>query len=560
MAKGAGDGGRRRLQGPSTGARGATGSTTRLPGTGTGAGGSRRGGGKRGRGTGSDGIGGGGGRNGDKRGGGTGGDPGQGGGAGGGRGRVSGSVVSGRAGGGGVSGGRPGLRMGDRFEIEIADLTHAGAGVGRHHDMAVFVPLSCPGDRALVQVEEIRRDIVVGRLLEVRQASADRVRPDCPVFGTCGGCQIQHVAYSKQLELKTELVRDALKRNGGFSEPKVLPMLGMAEPWGYRNKALFPVGVRGGRIVTGFYASGTHRIVPVDSCPVQHPTNNRIVSEARRAAMKYDLKAYDERTGEGTLRHILAKVAAETGQSMVAFVTGARVFPHEREIAREMTNRVPGLAGVVHNVNPERTNVVLGPITRTVLGEPAIEDRLEGLRFRVSAESFAQTNPAQARALYARVLEYAALTAADTAVDAYCGVGTITLLLARKAGKVYGIENVEAAVNDARENARLNRTSNVEFVLGDAEKVLPDMVRRQLKTTVLVLDPPRKGADHQVVQAALAMAPRRVVYVSCDPATMARDLGKLAAGGDYDLVEVQPVDMFPHTSHVECVSLLARKE
>ncbi|MDP2872477.1 MAG: 23S rRNA (uracil(1939)-C(5))-methyltransferase RlmD [Bacillota bacterium] len=544
MAKGAGDGGRR-PQGPGSGSgSGGAGGTTRLPGT---SGGKPRRGGS---------------------------------GSGGGRGRGGSGAGAGRAPGadwsrtGGVGGGQgpgqaPGqgpdqavgrgaFRIGDRFELEIADLTHAGAGVGRHRDVAVFVPMTCPGDRAQVQVEEVRRDFVLARLMELKQASPDRVRPTCSVFGTCGGCQLQHIAYPKQLELKTELVREALQRNGGFPEPTVLPMLGMAEPWGYRNKALFPVATRGGRIVTGFYASGTHRIVPVDSCPVQHPTNNRIVSEARRAATKYDLSAYDERSGEGTLRHVLGKVAAETGQSMAAFVTGTRVFPQEREIAREMTNRIPGLAGVVHNVNPERTNVVLGPITRTVLGEPAIEDRLEGLRFRVSAESFAQTNPAQARVLYARVLEYAALTAADTAIDAYCGVGTITLLLARKAGKVYGIENVEAAVNDARENARLNRITNVEFVLGDAEKALPDLVRRQVKANVLVLDPPRKGVDNHVIQAALAMGPERIVYVSCDAATMARDLGKLTAGG-YALVEVQPVDMFPHTSHVECCALIVRQ-
>jgi 23S rRNA (uracil1939-C5)-methyltransferase len=547
MAKGAGDGGRR-SQPPGTGGNRVS-STTRLPGTSGGK--PRRGGG---------GGGGGGGRGGS--GGGRGG-PGGAFGGGGARGR-GGAGAPGRQQGPGQQ--QPaqgattagGIRIGDRFEIDITDLTHAGSGVGRHRDMAVFVPLTCPGDRAQVQVEEIRRDFVQARLLDLKQPSPDRTRPVCGVFGTCGGCQIQHIEYAKQLELKTDLVRDALTRTGGFAEPKVLPMLGMAEPWGYRNKALFPVGTRGGRIVTGFYASGTHRIVPVESCPVQHATNNRIVSEARRAATKYDLSAYDETRGEGTLRHILAKVAAETGQSMAAFVTGGRVFPYEREISREMANRVPGLTGVIHNVNTERTNVVLGPITRTVHGESSIEDRLEGLRFRVSAESFAQTNPSQARVLYARVLEYAALTAADTAIDAYCGVGTITLLMARKAGKVYGIENVEAAVSDARENARLNRINNVEFVLGDAEKVLPDLVKRQVNASVLVLDPPRKGVDNQVIQAALSMAPARIVYVSCDAATMARDLGKLAGGG-YELVEVQPVDMFPHTSHVEAVALMIKK-
>jgi 23S rRNA (uracil1939-C5)-methyltransferase len=319
------------------------------------------------------------------------------------------------------------------------------------------------------------------------------------------------------------------------------------------------VSERGGRLVAGFYARGTHYLVPVEQCPVQHPTNNRILSEARKVAAKYDLTAYDERRGEGFLRHILAKVAGETGQSMVAFVTNARVFPRENDIAREMTNRIPSLVTVAQNINTARTNVVLGQSTRVVSGEPSLEDRIGGLRFKVSAESFAQTNPDQARVLYDRVLAYAALSAADTAIDAYCGVGTITLLMARKAGKVYGIENNESAVADARENAKLNRLRNVEFLLGDAEKVMPDLAKRGIKADVLVLDPPRKGVDHQVALATLALAPRRVVYVSCEPATMARDLAKLAGGG-YRLVEVQPVDMFPHTAHVECVALMSSAE
>ncbi len=471
----------------------------------------------------------------------------------------------GRRPGGGVAGARQGtseatlsgIRVGDRFALTIDGLGHSGAGVGRHRDVAVFAPYTCPGDQIDAEATEIRRDMVYARVVHLCVPSPDRTTPACPVYGSCGGCQLQHISYERQLELKTEMVRETLSRIGKFTEPRVLPALGMANPWGFRNKAQFPVGMRRGRLVAGFYGPGSHRLVPVETCPVQHPTNNRIMAEALRVAAKYGISAYDERSGEGMLRHILAKVAAETGQGMAAFVTNTRVFPHEREIAQEMTNRVPGLSSVVQNVNTQRTNIILGQVTRTLAGEPVIEDRLGGLRFKVSAESFAQTNPAQAKVTYDIALTYAGVGAADDAIDAYCGIGTITLLLARKARKVYGIENVEAAVTDARNNARINRINNVEFLLGDAEKVLPDLAKRGVRPEVLVLDPPRKGADNEVIRAALAMAPRRIVYVSCEPATLARDLAKLAGGG-YKLAEVQPVDMFPHTAHVETVVLMSR--
>jgi len=461
-----------------------------------------------------------------------------------------------------------GIRLGDKLLLNITGINSAGQGVARYsrdeseaaQGLAVFVPLACPGDEVRAEVTEIRRDFAVARIVDIKRPSPDRTRPPCAVFGNCGGCQLQHIEYGKQLEIKAGMVRDALVRIGKFEDPKVLPTKGMAEPWGFRNKAQYPVGDRRGRLVAGFYAQGSHRLVPIENCPVQHPTNNRIMAEAVKASIRYDLRPYDERTGEGFLRHILGKVAAETGQSLVCLVTNARAFPGERDVAREITNRVPGLAGVVQNVNTARTNVILGQVTRPLLGEPVIEDRIGPLRFRVSTESFVQTNPVQAKVAYDQALLYADVNAADEVIDAYCGIGTITLLLARKAGKVYGIENVEAAVADARQNAKLNRIDNVEFLLGDAEKVLPDLARRGVRPTVLVLDPPRKGVDHQVIQAALTMAPKRIVYVSCEPSSMARDLAKLASDGAYELVEAQPVDMFPHTAHVETVALMSRME
>ena len=450
-----------------------------------------------------------------------------------------------------------GVRVGERITLTITGLGHNGAGVGRHNDIAVFVPYTCPGDEVTVEVTEARRDMLVGRLLTLRNQSPSRVQPSCPVFGTCGGCQLQHIDYDQQLVLKTDAVRDALARIGKFDAPQVLPTLGMASPWGFRNKAQFPVAARRGRLVAGFYATGSHFLVPIETCPVQHPLNNKIMAETLKVAARHALPAYDERSGEGILRHILAKVATETGQGMAALVTNTRTLPREREVAQEIANRVPGLVSIMQNINQERTNVILGAVTRPLFGETTIEDRVGGLRFRLSAESFAQTNPAQAKVTYDQALAYANVSVADVVVDAYCGIGTITLLLARKAGKVYGVENVAAAVEDAKTNAKLNRITNVEFLLGDAEKVLPDLAKRGVRPTVLVLDPPRKGVDNQVIQAALAMMPQRIVYVSCEPSTLARDLAKLASGG-YRLIEAQPVDMFPHTAHVETVVLMSR--
>ena len=444
---------------------------------------------------------------------------------------------------------------GEKLDLAITGLNHRGQGVGRHGELVVFVPYACPGDEIRAEVTAVKRGYATARLLAVTRPSPDRIKPACPVFGNCGGCTLQHIAYGRQLALKTELVRDVLTRLGGFKAPVVRPCLGMDDPWGFRGKAGFPVGGRRGRLVAGFYAAGSHRLVPVESCPVQHPVNNRIMAEAVRLATKYGLEPYNERTGRGTLRHVLAKVATGTGQAMAVLVTNQPQLPGGADLARELAGRVPELAAVVQNVNPERTNRVLGRQSQVLWGAATIEDRLGGLRFRISAESFVQTNPAQAEVTYDLALAYAAVGEADTAVDAYCGIGTITLILARRARAVYGVENVAAAVADARHNAELNDIANAEFICGDVAEVLPDLARRGVRPAALVLDPPRKGVAPEVVAAALAMAPARIVYVSCAPATLARDLARLAAGG-YELVEVQPVDMFPHTAHVEAVAWL----
>ena len=461
------------------------------------------------------------------------------------------------------------LRQGDLISLRITGLSHEGEGVGRHRDLAVFVPGGVPGDRLEVRVTEIKRNYARGKIVSVGEPSLIRTNPRCGIYEPCGGCQLQHIDYARQLELKAQLVRDALDRIGKLSEVKVHPTLGAAHPWHYRNKAQFPVGISVGgppRIVGGCYARGTHRIIDAEECYIQHPTNNAILAQARRLIEKYGLSVYDETTGRGLVRHVLARVGTRTGEAMAVIVTNGESIPRGSDFARELMASVPGLVSVVQNVNTRRTNVTLGAETRLLAGRETIEDRIGDLKFKISARSFFQVNPEQTEILYAKALEYAALTGAETVIDAYCGIGTITLFLARRAeslarregrspGRIYGIEEVPEAIKDARENAELNGVVNAEFQVGRVEEIAPELYARGVRAEVVVVDPPRRGCEPSVLETFVSMTPARVVYVSCNPATLARDLAYLGERG-YRTEEVQPVDMFPHTSHVECVIMM----
>ena len=453
------------------------------------------------------------------------------------------------------------LSKGRTLRIPITGLSHNGEGVGRFRNFTIFVPYAVPGDTADVRIEEVHKNYARGELAFVRTPSPHRVQPRCGLFYQCGGCQLQQVDYQAQLALKTRVVEDAVVRLGKLEGVVVKPCLGARDPWYYRNKVQFPVGMIEGRLVVGCYARGTHDIVPAEECLIQHRTNNRIMREARILAEKYNVQPYDEDTGGGTLRHVLSRVAAKTGQAMVVFVTATREFPPGRRIAEELMTRLPQVVGVFQNINPARTNVIMGPETRLLAGVESIEDTIhvgglyEDLRFKISPQSFYQTNPDQTALLYRQVLRYADLGYRETVIDVYSGVGSITLFLAQKARKVYGIEAVAEAVNDAKRNARLNRIENVEFLVGEAEKVLPQMGQGGVIPDLIVVDPPRKGCDPLVLRAMAEMKPRRIIYVSCNPATLARDLAGLRDLG-YRTLEVQPIDMFPMTGHIEAVAKL----
>ena len=451
------------------------------------------------------------------------------------------------------------VAAGEEVVVEVEGLGHEGEGVGRAGGFALFVPGALPGEKVRAKVRELKKRYGCADLLEVLEPSPERIQPPCPVFGRCGGCQLQHMEYDAQLRWKRKMVTDALERIGKLDLGRVTvhPTLGMAEPRHYRNKAQVPAGTRGGRLVAGFYAMNSRRIVETDACLIQHEMNNRVVEAVRRIAAELGITGYNEETRSGHLRHIVVRTGFATGEVMVVLVTNGERLPRAAELCERIAAAVPGVKSICQNVNTSRTPVVMGDRTKALWGRDVIYDRIGDVEFAISAESFYQVNPAQTEVLYRKALDYAGLTGAETVIDAYCGIGTISLFLARKAKRVYGVEIVPEAIEDAKRNAELNGIRNVEFAVGRAEDVLPRWHEAGVDADVIVVDPPRKGCERSLLETIIAMKPKRVVYVSCNPSTLARDLRILEDGG-FRTVEVQPVDMFPHSGHVETVVLMSR--
>lgn len=442
-------------------------------------------------------------------------------------------------------------------ELLIENLGHEGEGVGRYQGFTLFVPGALAGERIRAKVVKVKKNYGYAKLLELLAPSSDRVPPPCPIYKRCGGCSLQHLSYEGQLRFKQQLVTENLARIGKVTDVKVLPTLGMKEPWRYRNKVQVPFGEHEGGLVGGFYAKGSHTIIDMDSCLIQHEQGDEVVRAVKAIAKRLGIAPYNEETGKGLLRHVVVKVGFHTGQLMVVLITNGEKIPRQDEWIREIRREIPSVSSIIQNVNSKRTNVIFGDKTKTLWGEDVIYDTIGELTFAISARSFFQVNPVQTEVLYNKALEYAGLTGTETVIDAYCGIGTISLFLAKKAKKVYGVEIVPEAIEDARRNAALNGIDNAEFVVGTAEEVMPRWAKEGIKADVIVVDPPRKGCEESLLQTMLEMKPKRIVYVSCNPSTLARDLRILEDGG-YKTVEVQPVDMFPHTGHVECVVLMSR--
>ena len=454
-----------------------------------------------------------------------------------------------------------------KIQLQITGLTHAAEGVGRHNGMAVFVLGALPGETVLTELVDLKRNYARGVLLEIIEPSPARCQPPCPHYASCGGCTLQHVDYAEQLKLKTGLVRDSLVRLAGLGEVNVLPAFGMEHPWHYRNKAGFHVAVRDGKYELGYYEEGSRTLAgifragggPSEGCLLVDDELNELAAFIQILLNKYGGTAGPHKRDGRFFRHVVLRKAAGSGEMMAVLVTTSGQWPESKVFVSELLAAFPKLASIMRNINDASSGYVFGQQFITLAGQDHITDRLGGLSFRISPASFYQVNSSQTLVLYEKVLEYAALTGAETVVDAYSGVGTIALHLARRAQKVYGLEVDTQAVADAHQNAALNQICNVEFLAGEAEKRLPELAAQGLRPDVAVLDPPRAGCNQAVLEAVAAMSVSCVIYVSCDPGTLARDL-RFLTGRWYQVREVQPVDMFPWTSSIETVVCLDRKQ
>ena len=449
------------------------------------------------------------------------------------------------------------VSLGQVCQVPIHGMGTNGEGVGRIDNYTVFVPYALPGEVVTVKITTVKKNYSVGELVEIVEPSPHRQEAQCPLYGTCGGCQLQHTTYEHQLALKTQKVKDVVSRIGGVDESLVRPALGPENPWTYRNKMQMPVGGSGKDIHMGFYKRGSHDIVDGTDCLIQRQGNNEIARVCYDLAHKLGVEPYNETTGRGFLRHVIGRIGRS--EWMVILVGTSQNLPREAEWVEGIRQALPQVTSIVLNINDKKTNVIMGPNNRLLWGKESIEDSIEDLHFSLSPHSFFQVNPEQTAVLYNKALEYANLQGGETVIDAYCGTGTISLFLAHKAKRVIGIEIVEPAIINARENAKRNGFTNAEFIVGDAAQEMPKLYKAGERPDVIVFDPIRAGCKEEVLHAAAGMEPKRMVYVSCNPASMARDIAILRTLG-YEVVEVQPVDMFPQTSHVEAVTKLVRRD
>ena len=486
------------------------------------------------------------------------------------------------------------MQKNDVIELTIEDMSVDGEGIGKVEGMAFFVKDAIVGDKILARVTKLKKTYGYARVEEILQASEYRTEPRCELHKRCGGCQIQAMDYKAQLAFKEKMVRNNLIRLGGFTEEKIdavlEPIVGMEEPFRYRNKAQFPIGKdKEGKITAGFYAARSHNIIPVSDCQLGVEQNKEVLDAVIAYMEENGIEPYDEANGTGVVRHVLIRFGFTTKEIMVCLVINQKNLPAGEQLIEKLA-AIAGMTSISYNVNTKNTNVILGDVTQCIWGKASIKDYIHlrdcenefaltdtAIAYHISPQSFYQVNPGQTEKLYSLALSYANLTGKESVWDLYCGIGTISLFLAGKAGKVYGVEIVPQAIADARSNASLNKIRNAEFFVGKAEEVLPEFYEKNLQAKegkatetnfgacemvhpdVIVVDPPRKGCDEKCLETMIKMQPERIVYVSCDSATLARDLKYLCENG-YELKRVRAVDQFGHTTHVETVCLLQKSK
>ena len=448
------------------------------------------------------------------------------------------------------------------YIFDIISQGYEGEGIAKiDNKYPIFIEGALKGEKVKVRIVKVNKNFAYGKLMEVLEASEERVNPPCDIYKRCGGCKLQHASYKAQLDFKWDRVKDCVSKIGKLDPSIVKYPLGMEEPWRYRNKVQLPIGLINGEVKIGFFAPRSHDIIDMESCLIQDEIGDKVVKLTREWIEKFNIRPYNvdgEYDEKGIVRHIMIRRGFTTNEVMVVLVTNGEKLPHKEEFVDLMVKNIPGIKSIIQNINSKKTNVILGLESKTLWGEDTISDYIGDFRFNISPLSFFQVNPIQTEVLYGKALEYANLTGNEEVFDAYCGTGTITLFLSQKAKKVYGVEIIPQAIDNAWINAKENKVENVEFFVGESEVVIPDLINKGVKADVVVVDPPRKGCDKKLLDAITNIDAKKIVYVSCDPSTLGRDLQVLEENG-YKTLEVQPVDMFPNTSHVENVAKLIKK-
>ena len=448
-------------------------------------------------------------------------------------------------------------RLEENYEIIIKDYSHQGEGIGRVNNFTVFVPGAIFGEKVKVKITEAKKNFARGQLEEIILASPHRTKPLCPVYHLCGGCQLQHLDYEKQLEMKKEIVENALNRIGS-QNIKTLPVLGMKNPWRYRNKGHFQVNQGKGRVRLGFYRAGSYDFVPAAECVLFSMQINRLVSYLEDQLSLQKVTVYNSKTGEGNLRNILIRESRSTGEIMIVFITKEDNLRLDQNILNDLIKAFPQVISIYQNISRSPKAVLLGKDFRLLKGKPDLEDALGPFKFKISPQSFFQVNVVQAKILNEKVLEYANLSGEETVIDSYCGTATISIYAAKHAKRVYGIEIEKSAVRDAKINCGLNDISNLKLFTGKAEEWLYKWRRSGEEVHLIIVDPPRSGCSSKVLKGIMKIEPKKIIYISCNPATLSRDLRYLTKDNEYKLKKVLPIDMFPQTGHIECIASLER--
>ena len=450
------------------------------------------------------------------------------------------------------------VKKNNEYEVEIIDNGYEGEGIAKINDFTIFIPGAIEGERCKILIVKVNKTFAFGKLIEVTQKSNNRVQADCSTYKRCGGCSLRHIKYEETLNIKREMVQNLVNKalNKNVTVNKVT---GMKSPFYYRNKLQYPVGKnKNGEPIMGVFANRTHEIIPVENCLIQNREAEMVAKRVFEFIKDNEISIYDEKTRTGAIRHIIVKIGVKTNEIMCILVTNKSKFEREQELVEAIAGEFHNVKTIIKNINNKNTNVILGQKNVVLYGDGFIYDKLGEYTFKISANSFYQTNPIQTETLYNRAIEFAKLNKEDVLCDLYCGIGTIGIFASKKVKKVYGIEIVEEAVDAAKENAEINNVDNIEFIAGDVEKAFKELIEvRRVQPTVVIVDPPRRGLDTTTIGKILELEVERVVYVSCNPATMVRDMKMLEE--KYEVKEIQPVDMFPYTSSVECVALLELK-